>query len=128
MLAATAIALAVARMALSFLDNLRMLRRARHDALTDSLTGLANRRAFMEELERGLEGGAEAEPQMLALFDLDGFKRYNDAYGHPAGDALLQRLSGDAERRRRGPRPRLPPRRRRVLPADRRRHRRRAVP
>ncbi len=94
-LAATAIALAVARMALSFLDNLRMLRRARHDALTDSLTGLANRRAFMEELERGLEGGAEAEPQMLALFDLDGFKRYNDAYGHPAGDALLQRLSGD---------------------------------
>ena len=94
-LAATAIALAVARMALSFLDNLRMLRRARHDALTDSLTGLANRRAFMEALERGLEGGAEAEPGMLALFDLDGFKRYNDAYGHPAGDALLQRLSGD---------------------------------
>jgi two-component system, cell cycle response regulator len=94
-LAATAIALAVARMALSFLDNLRMLRRARHDALTDSLTGLANRRAFMEALERGLEGGADAEPGMLALFDLDGFKRYNDAYGHPAGDALLQRLSGD---------------------------------
>jgi diguanylate cyclase (GGDEF)-like protein len=93
-LAATAIALAVARMALSFVDNLRMLRRARHDALTDALTGLANRRAFIEALERALEGGAEAEPRMLALFDLDGFKRYNDAYGHPAGDSLLQRLSG----------------------------------
>jgi diguanylate cyclase (GGDEF)-like protein len=93
-LAATAIALAVARMALSFLDNLRMLRQARRDALTDALTGLPNRRAFMEALEHALAGGAEAEPRLLALYDLDGFKRYNDAYGHPAGDALLQRLSG----------------------------------
>jgi two-component system, cell cycle response regulator len=91
-LAATAIALAVGRMALSFLDNLRMLRRARHDALTDALTGLPNRRAFIEALAHALEG--EVEPRMLALFDLDGFKRYNDAYGHPAGDALLSRLSG----------------------------------
>jgi two-component system, cell cycle response regulator len=92
-LAATAIALAVARMSLSFLENLRMLRRARQDALTDALTGLPNRRAFIEALEHALEG--EPEPGRLALFDLDGFKRYNDAYGHPAGDALLQRLSGD---------------------------------
>jgi two-component system, cell cycle response regulator len=91
-LAATAIALAVGRMALSFLDNLRMLRRARHDALTDALTNLPNRRAFIESLEHALEG--EVEPRILALFDLDGFKRYNDAYGHPAGDALLTRLSG----------------------------------
>jgi two-component system cell cycle response regulator len=91
-LAATAIALAVGRMSLSFLDNLRMLRRARQDALTDALTGLPNRRAFIEALERALEG--EVEPRLLALFDLDGFKRYNDAYGHPAGDALLSRLSG----------------------------------
>src|SRR5512132_1061822 len=91
-LAATAIALAVGRMSLSFLDNLRMLRRARHDALTDALTGLPNRRAFIEALAHALEG--EVEPRMLALFDLDGFKRYNDVYGHPAGDALLSRLSG----------------------------------
>jgi diguanylate cyclase (GGDEF)-like protein len=93
-LAVCAIALAVARMALSFLDNLRMLRRARHDALTDALTGLPNRRAFMEALGETLRDGEAAEPRVLALFDLDGFKRYNDAYGHPAGDALLQRLSG----------------------------------
>jgi len=91
-LAATAIALAVGRMSLSFLDNLRMLRRARQDALTDALTGLPNRRAFIEALDHALEG--EVEPRLLALFDLDGFKRYNDAYGHPAGDALLTRLSG----------------------------------
>ena len=109
-------------MALSFLDNLRMLRRARQDALTDALTGLPNRRAFMEALDHALEG--EVEPRLLALFDLDGFKRYNDAYGHPAGDALLHAAVGRARRRGRRPRPRLPPRRRRVLPAARRRQRR----
>jgi two-component system, cell cycle response regulator len=94
-LAATAIALSVARMALSFFDNLRMLRRARHDALTDSLTGLPNRRAFVDDLARLLESGGPVQRRKLALFDLDGFKRYNDAYGHPAGDALLQRLSAE---------------------------------
>ena len=34
------------------------------------------------------------EPWLLAIFDLDGFKGYNDAFGHPAGDALLARLGG----------------------------------
>ena len=94
-LAVCAIALAVARMAVSFFDNLTMLRRARHDALTDALTGLPNRRSFMAALDEALEGRVDPAPYVLALFDLDGFKRYNDAYGHPAGDALLQRLSGD---------------------------------
>src|SRR4051812_30061839 len=94
-LAAGAIALAVGRMAISFVDNLRMLRRARRDSLTDSLSGLPNRRAFMDDLERLLEHGGPGRPHALALFDLDGFKRYNDAYGHPAGDALLQRLSAE---------------------------------
>jgi diguanylate cyclase (GGDEF)-like protein len=94
-LAATAIALAVVRMALSFFDNVRMLRRARQDALTDSLTGLPNRRAFVDDLARMLENGGPVERRTLGLYDLDGFKRYNDAYGHPAGDALLQRLSAE---------------------------------
>ena len=35
---------------------------------------------------------------MLALFDLDGFKHYNDTFGHPAGDALLERLGGNLAR------------------------------
>jgi GGDEF domain-containing protein len=56
---------------------------------TDPLTGLANRRALMEELEQALGDRSE---RTLVLFDLDGFKRYNDRLGHAAGDALLEVL------------------------------------
>jgi diguanylate cyclase (GGDEF)-like protein len=66
-------------------------------ARTDALTGLGNRRALTEVLvERSARLRAE-EPQTLALFDLDGFKSYNDAFGHAAGDALLRRM-GDSLR------------------------------
>ena len=57
---------------------------------TDSLTGLANRRRAMADLESLFKGGPA--PTVLVLFDLDGFKAYNDSFGHPAGDALLRRL------------------------------------
>ena len=59
-------------------------------ARCDALTGLANRRQLSEDLARAVAG---AGPQVLAIFDLDGFKRYNDAFGHPAGDALLIRVA-----------------------------------
>jgi two-component system cell cycle response regulator len=39
----------------------------------------------------------EAQPHLLLLFDLDGFKSYNDSYGHPAGDALLRRLGSQLQ-------------------------------
>ena len=60
-------------------------------AREDSLTGLGNRRRLMADLtERfAVEDGRSV---VLAVFDLDGFKAYNDAYGHGAGDALLRRL------------------------------------
>jgi two-component system, cell cycle response regulator len=61
------------------------------EARTDQLTGLANRRALLEELEHRIGAGEEL---VLALADLNGFKQYNDTYGHPAGDALLRRLAG----------------------------------
>jgi diguanylate cyclase (GGDEF)-like protein len=61
-------------------------------AMIDSLTGLANRRRLMADLV-GLDG----EPAMLALFDLDGFKAYNDTFGHSAGDSLLTRLGSCLE-------------------------------
>ena len=66
--------------------------RLRSDALTDPLTGLRNRRSLLADLEPGLAATSEREPLLLGLFDLDGFKSYNDNFGHPAGDALLARL------------------------------------
>jgi GGDEF domain-containing protein len=58
---------------------------------TDPLTGLGNRRALMEALE---DAAADRAVRLFVLFDLDGFKRYNDRLGHAAGDDLLVRLGG----------------------------------
>ena len=59
-----------------------MLRTSRHEAASDALTGLSNRRSLIAELERRLAAD-EPEPAVLALFDLDGFKAYNDALRPP---------------------------------------------
>jgi diguanylate cyclase (GGDEF)-like protein len=56
---------------------------------TDSLTGLGNRRRLMADLEQTLAAG---DPAVLVLLDLDGFKAYNDTFGHGAGDTLLALL------------------------------------
>jgi diguanylate cyclase (GGDEF)-like protein len=66
--------------------------RTSKDALTDSLTGLGNRRKLVGDLGRELPLAGPARPLGVLLCDLDGFKLYNDAFGHPAGDALLARL------------------------------------
>jgi diguanylate cyclase (GGDEF)-like protein/PAS domain S-box-containing protein len=62
-----------------------------YHAYHDALTGLPNRRKLMQDLEDRV-ADPDSEPTLLIVFDLDGFKAYNDAYGHPAGDALLGRL------------------------------------
>ncbi|MBE2319274.1 GGDEF domain-containing protein [Solirubrobacter sp. CPCC 204708] len=71
-------------------ENQRLVRSAREEAVTDKLTGLPNRRALTDDLDAAI---AARTPHTLAFFDLDGFKEYNDAFGHAAGDALLQRLA-----------------------------------
>jgi two-component system, cell cycle response regulator len=74
-------------------ENARLLEASREDALTDALTGLRNRRGLMLDLEAVLPSSPGSHNRfILALYDLDGFKQYNDTFGHPAGDALLVRL------------------------------------
>jgi diguanylate cyclase (GGDEF)-like protein len=63
-------------------------------AYTDALTGLGNRRAWEAWLDAALgAAGPGGPPLCVAVFDLDRFKAYNDAHGHPAGDALLASAS-----------------------------------
>jgi diguanylate cyclase (GGDEF)-like protein len=61
---------------------------------TDGLTGIANRRCFNNKLEaewrRALRNG---EPLTLAILDVDWFKKYNDHYGHPAGDECIRKVA-----------------------------------
>jgi two-component system, cell cycle response regulator len=64
----------------------------RDESRTDVLTGLGNRRALADDLLRVLGEPAPDSELLLAILDLDGFKQYNDTFGHAAGDALLQRF------------------------------------
>ena len=64
----------------------------REQAQTDPLTQLGNRRKLAEMLGERLVKASPEAPLVLMLFDLDGFKAYNDTFGHVAGDALLARL------------------------------------
>ncbi|HEY6596735.1 MAG TPA: GGDEF domain-containing protein, partial [Asanoa sp.] len=95
LLAGGALILAGVRGGILFRDNLRLLQTSRRESLTDGLSGLPNRRALMLDLEDAAAAATSHEPRTLALFDLDGFKQYNDAFGHAAGDSLLRRLAGD---------------------------------
>jgi diguanylate cyclase len=63
-------------------------------ALTDSLTGLPNRRALQDELGRLLaRAGRDGSYVIVGMIDLDDFKRVNDKYGHGAGDMLLKNVA-----------------------------------
>ncbi|HEV8156180.1 MAG TPA: diguanylate cyclase, partial [Gaiellales bacterium] len=69
----------------------RELERLKRAALTDSLSGLGNHRAFEEDLQRDLDHAAETGAELsLALLDLDGLKQTNDAHGHQVGDDCIR--------------------------------------
>jgi diguanylate cyclase (GGDEF)-like protein len=70
-------------------NRLQVAIREREQAVSDPLTGLGNRRKLAERLGAWFAQPGLRPPRLLMLFDLDGFKTYNDTFGHPAGDALL---------------------------------------
>lgn len=86
-LSGLAVAALLARMALSLSLNHRLLLRSRQEAITDAVTGLGNSRRLIADLEQLGDAGAT-----LVLLDLNGFKAYNDTFGHLAGDELLRRI------------------------------------
>ncbi len=91
-LATASIFFILVRLYLTVQDNRRMLAQSRRDATTDALTGLGNRRQLKADLAEYLEHLVPERPLLMTLFDLDGFKHYNDTFGHLAGDKLLARL------------------------------------
>jgi diguanylate cyclase (GGDEF)-like protein len=86
--AATMVAVIV-RLGMSVRENKRLLEQVG----TDDLTGLGSQGRMQRDLARRCGQSAE-QPLSLVLLDLNGFKRYNDTFGHPAGDAMLARLGG----------------------------------
>jgi len=90
--AATMIAV-IARLGMSVRENKLLLEQVR----TDQLTGLGNQGRMQVDLASRCLRSAE-EPLTLVLLDLNGFKRYNDTFGHPAGDAILEQLGGQLKR------------------------------
>ncbi|WP_309572276.1 sensor domain-containing diguanylate cyclase [Deinococcus sp.] len=75
------------------LANLKLRDALRLQSIRDPLTGLFNRRYLEETLERELQRVTRTlEPLSLLMFDADHFKRFNDTFGHDAGDAVLQEI------------------------------------
>jgi diguanylate cyclase (GGDEF)-like protein len=86
------LALALAIIAFSAVSLRAARRELEAQATTDALTGLGNRRKLLADLERRVKTAVPDDPAVLTIFDLNGFKNYNDIFGHPAGDTLLLRL------------------------------------
>jgi two-component system cell cycle response regulator len=91
-LAAATLVTVLARLLATASENLGLLASSSDLANRDALTELGNRRALLADLERAAAAAHASRPVLMLLFDLNGFKRYNDTFGHPAGDALLARL------------------------------------
>jgi two-component system cell cycle response regulator len=97
-LATSCLIAVLTRLGLTFAQNMRVLAVSREEATTDVLTGLGNRRLLERDLQRAQHRVADGGRMLMVLFDLNGFKQYNDSFGHPAGDALLVRLGENLKR------------------------------
>jgi diguanylate cyclase (GGDEF)-like protein len=80
------------------IENARLHLQVEQQAITDPLTGLANRRQFFDTLEREFERAQRfGTPLSLIMLDIDNFKQMNDVRGHLAGDAVLHGTAGTIE-------------------------------
>tara|TARA_R110000868_G_scaffold10138_5_gene49519 strand:+ start:5590 stop:6660 length:1071 start_codon:yes stop_codon:yes gene_type:complete len=71
------------------------LERVREEAMTDALTGIANRKRFDESLRKARrESDEKGSPLSLVLCDIDFFKRFNDTWGHQTGDQIIRFVAG----------------------------------
>ncbi len=78
----------------ALLHSARLYEQASEESLTDSLTGLPNRRALDQRLdEENQRSGRYGHPYALLMIDLDQFKEINDTFGHPIGDSVLQQVT-----------------------------------
>jgi diguanylate cyclase (GGDEF)-like protein len=76
------------------IDNARLYQHTREMACTDGLTGLYNHRHFKRMFgEEVVRAERYKKPMSIILFDVDNFKQFNDIYGHPSGDVVLQRVA-----------------------------------
>ncbi len=92
------VASALAAQAATAYDRACLFAKVQALAVVDDLTGIANRRRFLEVAERDFDAAVRADSPLAAMmFDIDHFKRVNDTYGHPTGDDVIrtvaQRLS-----------------------------------
>jgi diguanylate cyclase (GGDEF)-like protein len=77
----------------TLLNNAQLYQQMRERATHDPITGLANRRAFQEQLHAELRRAERYQhPLALLIIDVDRFKDVNDQFGHPAGDAVLREI------------------------------------
>ncbi len=76
------------------MENARLFEKTKQMAITDGLTGLYNKRFFLEIIHSEVERAKRCEHDLsFIIMDIDNFKHYNDTNGHPAGDTLLKALS-----------------------------------
>lgn len=77
-----------------YIENIRLIERLKEVSVTDELTGIGNRKAFNEWIQMSIDLTRRQKSSLsLVILDIDYFKQYNDAYGHPSGDRCIKQVA-----------------------------------